>query len=73
VAEVKYSGMELTNQIIDEQMKLFLECHNHSYLNVLSSHLLFKNVKIKIHKIRLPNVVLYECETLHLAYGKNID
>jgi len=54
-------------------MKLFLECHNHSYQNLLSSHLLFKNVKIKIHKIRLPNVILYECETSQLAYGKNID
>lgn len=73
MAEVKYSGMEPKNQIYYEQMKLFRECHNHSAENLLSSHLLFKNLKIKIHKIRLPNVVLYECETLYLAYGKNID
>jgi hypothetical protein len=65
VTEVKYLGMELTNQINNEQMKLFLGCHNCSAQN-----LLFKNLKIKIHIIRLPSVVMYERETLYLAYEK---
>jgi hypothetical protein len=68
VAEVRYLGMELKTQINDEQMKLFLECHNSSAQNML-----FKNVNITILIIRLPNVVMYECEALYLTYGKNID
>jgi hypothetical protein len=38
---------------------------NHSVQNLLSSRLLSKNVKIRIHKLILP-VVLYGCETCSL-------
>ena len=35
----------------------------HSVQNLLSSSLLSKNIKIKIHTITILPVVLYECET----------
>jgi hypothetical protein len=35
--------------------------------NVLSSSLLSKNIKIKIHRIRILSVVLYGCETWSLT------
>jgi hypothetical protein len=39
----------------------------HSIKNLLSSHLLSKNLKIKIYKTIILPVVLYECETFSLA------
>jgi hypothetical protein len=35
----------------------------HSVQNLMSSHLLYKNIKIKIYKIIILPVVLYGCET----------
>jgi hypothetical protein len=39
----------------------------HAFQNLLSSHLLSKNVKIKIYKIIILPVVLYCCETSSLS------
>ena len=65
VEEFKYLGTTLTNQnSVAEEIKSRLRSGNacyHSVQNLLSSRLLSKNVKIKMHLI-LP-VVLYECET----------
>jgi hypothetical protein len=66
VAKFSYSGMTLTNQnCILKDIKRRLNSGNscyHAVQNLLSSHLLFKNIKIKII---LP-FVLYRCETLPL-------
>jgi len=66
VEEFKYMGTTLTNQnYIQEEIKSRLKSGNacyHSVQNLLSSSLLFKNLKIKIEgTIILP--VLYGCET----------
>jgi hypothetical protein len=45
----------------------------HSVLNLLSSCLLSKNVKIRIYKAIILPVVLYGCETSSLTLMKNID
>jgi len=68
--EFKYLGTTLTNQIsIHEEIKSRLQSGNacyHSAQNLLSSSLLSKNLKIKIHRTILP-VVLYGCETWSLT------
>jgi len=66
VEEFKYLGTTLTNQnSFQEEIKSRLKSGNtcyHSVQNLLSSSLLSKNLKIKIHRtINLP--VLYGCET----------
>jgi hypothetical protein len=38
----------------------------------LSSHLLYKNLKIKIHKITILPVVLYRCETWSLTLREEL-
>ena len=67
--EFKYLGTTLTNQnYIPEEIKSRLRSGNacyHSVQNLLSSRLLYKNLKIKIYRI-LP-VVLYGCETWSLT------
>jgi hypothetical protein len=55
VAQFKYFGMTVTNQnVIQEEIKRGLNsgeaCYD-SLQNLLSSRLLSKNVKIRIHKI----------------------
>ena len=69
--EFKYLGTTLTNQSsIAEEMKIRLRsgnaCYN-SVQNLLSSRLLFKNLKIKIYRTIILPVVLYGCETWPLT------
>jgi hypothetical protein len=59
--------------LVQEEIKRRLKSGNacyHSVLNVLSSHLLSKNVKIRIYKTIILPVALYGCETLSLTVGK---
>jgi hypothetical protein len=62
VAQFKYFGTTVTNQnLILEEIKRRLKLGNaccHSVLNLLSSHLLPKNVKIKTYKTVILPVVL---------------
>jgi len=64
-------GTTLTNQnSIAEEIKSRLKSWNacyHSVQNRLSSRLLSKNIKIKIHRIITLPVVLYRCETWSLT------
>ena len=65
VKEFKYLGRALTNQnSIHEEIKSRLVPGNvyyQSLQNLLSSSLLSKNTKIKIHRIAVFPVVLYGC------------
>jgi len=71
VEEFKYLGTTLTNQIyIAEEIKSILRSGNacyHSVQNLLSSRLLFRNVKIKIYRTIILPVALYVCETWSLT------
>ena len=66
VDEVKYLGTILTNQnSIAEEIKSRLRSGNaccHSVQNLLSSRLLYKNLKIKIYRTIILPVVLCGCE-----------
>jgi len=71
VEEFKYLGTTLTikNSILEE-IKSRLRSGNaccHSVQNLLSSRLLSKNLKIKIHRTIILLVVLYVCETWSLT------
>jgi hypothetical protein len=71
VATFKYLGRTLTNQIaIHDEIESRLNSGNpyyYSVQNLLSSHLISKNLKIKIYRsVTLP-VVLYGCETWSLT------
>ena len=62
VKTFKYLGSLVTNQNpIEEEIKCRLKVGN--VQTFLSSRLLFKNLKIKIHKTIILPVVLYGCET----------
>jgi hypothetical protein len=67
VEQFKYLQTGLTNQnSIPEEIKSRLKSGNacyHSVQNILSSSLLFKSVKIKVHRTIILPVVLYGCET----------
>jgi len=67
----KYFGTTLTNQnSIAEEIKSRLRSRNacyHSVQNLLSSTLLSKNLKIKIHRTIMLPVVLYGCEAWSLT------
>jgi len=71
VEEFKYLGSTLTNQNsiqgeIKSRLKLGNACY-YSVQNLLSSRLLFKNLKIKIYRTIILPVVLYGCETWSLT------
>jgi hypothetical protein len=67
VAKFIYSGTTLTDQnCMQEEIKSRLNSGNACYRSVqslLSSHLLPRNVKVKIYKTIILPVVLYGCET----------
>jgi hypothetical protein len=67
MAQLKYFGRTITNQnLIQEEIKRRLNSSHacyHSAQNMLASHLLSKNVKIRIYKTILLPVLLYGCET----------
>jgi hypothetical protein len=66
-----YSRMTVKNQyLIQEEVKRRLNSDNACYYsvqNLLSSHLLSKNVKIRIYKTSILPLVLYVCETWSLT------
>jgi hypothetical protein len=74
VAKFKHLGTTLTNQNdIRDEIKIRLNSWNACYYsvqNLLSSCLISKNLKIKIHKTVILPVVLYGCETWSLTLGE---
>ena len=75
VEKFKHLGRALTNQnFIQGEFKSRLKAGNacyHSIQNLLSSSLLFKNLKVKIHRtIIFP--VLYGCETWSLTLREKV-
>jgi hypothetical protein len=71
VANFKYLGTTLTNKNdIHDEMKSRLNSRNACYYsvqNLLSSHIISKNLKIKIYETVILPVVLYGCETRSLT------
>ena len=76
VEEFKYLGTTLTNQnSIQGHIKGRLKSGNTCYLsvqNLLSSSLLFINIKIKIHRTIILPVVLYGCKTWLLTLREDV-
>jgi hypothetical protein len=69
-------GTTITKQnLIQEEIKRRLNSGNacyHSVQNVLSSRLLYKNIKIRIYKTVILPVGLYGCETLSLKLREEL-
>jgi hypothetical protein len=72
VEELKYLGATLTDQnSIQEEIKSRLKIRNACYYsvqNLLSSRLLYRNLKIKIYSTIILPDVLYGCETWSLTF-----
>jgi hypothetical protein len=75
-AQLKHLGTTVTHQnLIHEAIKRRMNSSNACYLsvqNILSSHLLSKNIKIRIYKTIILPVVLYGCETWSLILREDI-
>jgi hypothetical protein len=74
VTRLRYLGTAITNQnLIQEEIKRKFNsgnaCYN-SVQNILSSHLLSKNIKTRIYETIILPVVLYGCETWSLALSE---
>jgi hypothetical protein len=71
VSKLKYLRTVLTDQnCMHEEIKRRLKSGNtcyHSVQSLLSSHLLYRNLKVKIYKTIFLPVVLYGCETRSLT------
>jgi hypothetical protein len=71
VIKFKYLGTTVTEKnCMNEEIKSRLNSGNacyHPVQSLLSSHLLYSNLKIKIYKTIILPVVLYGCETWSLA------
>jgi hypothetical protein len=71
VAQFKYFTITVTNlNLIHEKMKRGLNSGNvcyHSVENMLSSHVLYKNIKIRIYRTIILPMVLYGCKTWFLT------
>ena len=69
--DFRYLGTTLTNQnSIQEEIKIRLKSGNacyHATPNILSSKLLTKNLRFKIHRNIILPIVLYVCETWSLT------
>ena len=68
--QFKYLGTTLKNQSIQEEIKSRLKSGNvcyHSVENLLSSSVLSKHIRIKIHRNIILTIVLYGCETWSLT------
>jgi hypothetical protein len=74
VGKLKYLGITSINQnSIQEQIKKTIKSRNtcyHSVHNLSFSSLLFKNIKIKIHRSIIFHVVPYGCEVWSLILTK---
>jgi hypothetical protein len=71
MSQFKYLGMIVTNQnAIQEEIKRRLNSGNACYHSVQSSHLLLKNLKVRIYKTIILPVVLYGSETWSLTLGE---
>jgi hypothetical protein len=71
VSQFRYVGTTITNpNLIQEEIKRRLSTGNvfyHSVQSLLSSHLLSKNLKMRIYKTIILSVILYGCETWSLT------
>jgi sorting nexin-29 len=77
VTKFRYLGTTLTNQNdihdgIKSRLNLGNACY-YSVQNLLSSHLISKNLKIKIYKTVILPVVLYSAKLGLSLWGRNID
>jgi hypothetical protein len=64
-------GKEAVRKCLAQSLHFGNACY-HSVQKLLSSHLLSKNIKIRIYKTIILPVVLYGCETLTIREGHRL-